>query len=390
MSGSSITFSLVAGGPFYRALSSLGLLGEKGLPAWKTAVFLALLAWLPPALLAVAQTLVSDTYSGWDYFQDGTVYTRYLVAVMAMIATEKFADERITLLIRQFPDAHLLAPGDQDCFMAEVASADRKSSSGIAEGVMVMLAVLWSWSSFWLISAVSSGGWEEVVKHGESGLSWAGISAELLSNPIFLFLMFRWLWRFLVWTELLFRISRLPLQLTAIHPDRAGGLAFLSIFPGVFGGLIFALSCVVASSLIKTIGLLDPEPMLIWLAIFGWVLLMAVVFLLPLLVFMAPLYRVREQAIIEYGRLAQVHHLSFHEYWVKQAHDPADLLGSEHVSSAADLNACVETALGMHIIPLSLIAILQTLVAAAAPFLVVVATQVPLAEILKWFVGAIF
>ena len=44
----------------------------------------------------------------------------------------------------------------------------------------------------------------------------------------------------------------------------------------------------------------------------------------------------------------------------------------------------------MQFITLSLGCVLQTLVAAALPFLVVVATQVPLAEILKWFVGAIF
>ena len=62
----------------------------------------------------------------------------------------------------------------------------------------------------------------------------------------------------------------------------------------------------------------------------------------------------------------------------------------DSVSSVADLNACVQEAHNMQIIPLSLGCVLQTLVAAALPFLVVVATQVPLAEILKWFVGAIF
>lgn len=386
----SMPFSLVAGGPFNQVLARLGLLGKAGVPSLKAAVFLALLAWLPPASLAVSQSLFFENYSGWGYFRDATVYTRYLVAILVMMATEKFADERISILIRHFPDAHLLAPGARSHFTTIVEAADRRSSSGMVEGILVLLAVAWSWSSFWLVSSISSGGWEEVMLQGRSSLSWAGTAAELLSNPIFLFLMTRWLWRFLVWSVLLMRISRSPLQLTAIHPDRAGGLAFLSIFPGVFSGLVFALSCVVASSLIKTIRLLDPEQTLIWLAIFGWVLLMAVVFLLPLLVFMRPLYRVREQAIIEYGRLAQLHHLSFHAYWMEQDHKSSDLLGSAHVSSAADLNACVETALNMRIVPLSLVAVLQTLVAAAAPFLVVVATQVPMAEIVKWFIGAIF
>jgi hypothetical protein len=260
----------------------------------------------------------------------------------------------------------------------------------VAEALILVLALAWSWLSFYFVSSVSNSGWEEAVVNGESSLSWAGTLAELVSNPIFLFLLFRWLWRFLVWTVLLFDISRLPLRLTAIHPDRAGGLAFLSIFPGVFGGLIFALSCVVASSMLKTIDLIDPGQLFIWLAIGGWILLMMAVFLLPLLVFMAPLYRVRETAMLEFGKLAQLHHKAFHERWIEQCGDPGELLGSPDVSSVADLNACVQEAHNMQIIPLSLGCVLQTLVAAALPFLVVVATQVPLAEILKWFVGAIF
>jgi hypothetical protein len=68
-------FSLVAGGPFHKVLRRVGLSGADQLTTWRTATVLALIAWLPPALLAAAQTLLDSSYSGWGYFTDLTVPT---------------------------------------------------------------------------------------------------------------------------------------------------------------------------------------------------------------------------------------------------------------------------------------------------------------------------
>jgi hypothetical protein len=385
-----IQFSLVAGGPFHKLLLRLGLLGQDGLPGWRTAFVLALLAWMPPAILAIAQTLLHADYSGWEFFRDGTVYTRYLVAIIAMVITERFADGRISVLVNQFLQARLIAPDARERFMAIVSEADRKASWPLMEGMLLLLALAWSGLSFYFVSMASVSGWEEWVVGGETRLSWAGTAAELVSNPVFLFLVLRWFWRFLVWTLLLARISSLPLRLNAMHPDRAGGLMFLTLFPGMFGGFVFALSCVVSSSLVKSVALLAPSQLFIWFTIGAWVALMALVFLAPLFVFAAPLFRVREQAMIECGRIAQVHHQEFHKVWMTGDRKAEELLGNPDPSSVADINASVQTALDMHIVPLDRAAVLQILVAAAAPFLLFLATQVPIAEVVKWIIGTIF
>jgi len=57
-------FSIVAGGPFHATLRRLGLIGADQFPTRRAAITLALLAWLPPALIAVVQTLVDSRYSG--------------------------------------------------------------------------------------------------------------------------------------------------------------------------------------------------------------------------------------------------------------------------------------------------------------------------------------
>jgi len=387
---SSVQFSLVEGGPFHSLLGHLGLLGEDRLPTWRTAFVLALLAWVPPAVLAMAQTMLQADYSGWGLFQDQTVYTRYLIAIIAMIVTERAADKRISVLLNQFMKGHLLDPKARKKFKAIVARADRRASLPLVEGVLLILALAWSWTSFYYVSAISPSGWEEWTSGGESHLSWAGTAAELLSNPIFLFLVFRWFWRFLVWTVLLSSISRLPLRLTAIHPDRSGGLGFLTLFPGIFIGFVFALSCVISSSLLKSMALMPVSREFIWLVICGWVLLMILVIFAPLLLFSAPMVHAREKALVEYGRLAQAHHHAFRDAWINGSRPPEQLLGSPDPSSAADLNAIVQTVIDMRIVPLDLAAFLQIPIAAVVPFIVVVVSQIPLVELLSWLVGAIF
>ena len=175
-----------------------------------------------------------------------------------------------------------------------------------------------------------------------------------------------------------------------MHPDRSGGLMFLTLFPSMFGGFVFALSCVVSSSLVKTVVLLEPSQVFIWFAVGAWVALIVLVFLAPLLVFMGPLYRVKEQAMMEYGKLAQVHHQEFHRVWVSGEREAEEILGSPDPSSVSDLNASVQMALDMRIVPLDRAAVLQVLITALVPFLVVLGTQIPATEIVKWIVGAIF
>jgi hypothetical protein len=103
-------FSLVAGGPFHAALRRLRLIGADQLPTRPAAVGLALLAWLPPALLAIAQSVLDGRYSGWGFFIDSTVHTRYLIAIGTMLATERYADGRIVLTDRPSATAVTVMP----------------------------------------------------------------------------------------------------------------------------------------------------------------------------------------------------------------------------------------------------------------------------------------
>lgn len=382
-------FSLVVGGPFYALLERLRLTGRDALPTPGAALLLTGLAWLPPVALAAAQTLAHRGYSGWTIFSDPTVYTRYLIAVWMMVATERYADGRILLLIRHFRDARLLDDAVMPTFLRALARADRLSASPLAEGLILAGALLWSTLVEDYIVEQAGHSWEGTLVGNIVVLSWAGQAARFLSNPLFLFLLLRWLWRFVVWTDLLRRISRLPLRLMPLHPDRSAGLGFLTIYPTIFTGFIFALSCVIASSFLKELHLAHHDSQNVWYALGAWLAFSQLLLLGPLLVFARPIYAARERALIEYGRLASEHHLAFHRKWIEERRSGEELIGSPDASAASDLNATLVAVRQVRVLPVDRATVVQLVVAAAIPLCAVVLDLIPLGEIVRWVAGAI-
>ena len=53
----------------------------------------------------------------------------YLIAIWIMIATERYADERLITLAHHFRAAHILSEADRPAFDAALTNADRRSAS---------------------------------------------------------------------------------------------------------------------------------------------------------------------------------------------------------------------------------------------------------------------
>jgi len=141
--------------------------------------------------------------------------------------------------------------------------------------------------------------------------------------------------------------------------------------------------------MVKEIGLEHPSANTIWLALGVWLALCLALVLGPLGVFVRPLYRVRERALIDYGRLASEHHLAFHRRWIDEGRSGEELVGSADPSSVSDLNASVEAVQRLRLLPVDRPAVLGLLVSAGAPLLAVVTTQIPIGDLLKWLLGTI-
>ena len=141
-----------------------------------------------------------------------------------------------------------MAPDSVGRFKAALKTADDCSSSTLAEALLFVGVIAFAAFATPLELAYGVFNWDASLVEGEPDYTPAGWWSHWIGTPLFQFLALRWAWRFGVWGLLLFRISRMPLRLVAYHPDRSGGLGFLSIYPMVFSGLIFALSSNLASS----------------------------------------------------------------------------------------------------------------------------------------------
>ncbi len=383
-------FSVVIGGPFHRLLKRLGLLGPDQLPGGRAALALMLTAWLPPALLAFAQFLHDRDAAALSYFSDYTAYIRFLIAIGVMVVTERIANQRVAPLLSHFTRAQLIHESSATAFERTLQKADERSSSTIAELVILVVVMLVAVASMRLDLEVGREfGWDGAIAAGRAEYSWAGWWSHWIGKPIFLFLVLRWCWRFAVWGWLLLKISNLRLQLVAYHPDRCGGLGFLSVYPTVFGGFILALSCQVAAQLVSEMHVNEFADEQLRSMIVAWIGFVFVIFVGPLTAFVRPLYRLREQAIFDLGRIASEHQRAFRQKWVESGVSGRELLGSADVSSACDIVSIASSPYSLRTFPINLSVLVQVALAAGLPMLAVVLTQVPLGEFLRRVAAAV-
>ena len=200
-------------------------------------------------------------------------------------------------------------------------------------------------------------------------LTWAGVWYAAVSLPIFQFLWWRWCWRVVIWTILLWRMSRLNLRLVATHPDLAGGLGYLGVAQSHFGTFVLALSAVLSASFAEQV-LFDGRQLEAFLPLIaGHVFLTLLAFLGPLLVFTPRLLAVKRRGLREYSVVAAAYTHLFEEKWVVRGHEGTgeSLLGSGDIQSLADLANSFSVVRYMRLAPFGPALVLTLVASALAP-----------------------
>jgi hypothetical protein len=178
--------------------------------------------------------------------------------------------------------------------------------------------------------------------YGSGGGRWdlttAGLWYVFVSIPLAQFILLRWYVRLFIWFRFLWQVSRIDLNLIPTHPDRAGGLAFLSRSSYAFGPILFAQGAMLCG-IVATRVLFRGENLLSFrLQIAGFIAFFVLVVLGPLLMFTPKMNQAKRKGLAEYGKLAQRYVEAFDQKWVRNDRVPADeLLGAADVQSLADL-----------------------------------------------------
>lgn len=385
-------FSLVLGGPLFQLLRRSHLADDALEMVRQRIVVMALLAWLPLLLLTALEGQLIGGSTAVPFLMDAEVHIRFLVAIPLMIGAELVVHRRMRLLLRQFLERKLIPESALPRFDAAIHSAFRLRNSTLAEVLLIAivysLGILVIWPNYMALDAPT---WFATPTAEGSKLSLAGMWYIYLCLPIFQFLLLRWYFRLFIWSRFLWQVSRIELNLVPTHPDRAGGLGFLSGTVYAFVPLLMAHGAIVAGNLANRIFYLGAS-----LPDFKGEVALMVVFLLcvvfgPLLAFAPQLAAAKRTGKREYGTLAQRYVRAFDAKWLRGG-APADepLLGSADIQSLSDLGSSYEVVQTMRTTPVSKEALLRLAAAVLLPIVPLVLTMMPWEELLKKLLGIIF
>jgi hypothetical protein len=380
-------FSLTKGGPFFKMLLRAGLIKPDFAHPVRRATFFALFIWLPMFFLSLLQGLSIAPGSDLSFLRDFAVSIRFLVCVPLLIGAEVVLEARTSAVVKHFVSSGLVQPNDYAAFDSAVRRAGRLRDSLFAEAVVVAVVVI-SVVFLRLEYSGSTSTWQVLVTEAGRIRTWAGWWYLIVGIPFFQFLLWRWLWRFFIWSDFLRAVSKLDLRLIPAHPDLAAGLGFLSAAQAKYGIVVFAISSVIAAKIGEEILYGGASLVNYKFLIGGYMLLVLVVLLAPLLVFSPKLFLTKRRGLLEYSALANEYTQAFHRKWIRrEAAEGDQLLGSGDVQSLADLGNSFGFVRGMRAFPIDRNGVIPLIVAAGLPMLPLILTMYPLDELVLKIAG---
>jgi hypothetical protein len=374
-------FSLAVGGPLYETYLRTHLADPPLLLVHRRLFAYLLLTWVPLCVLQAFDARGADVTV--SFLRDIDVHTRLLVALPLYVVAEPFVHRRLTAAVRQFVDRKLIAPTDLRRFAAAVVSSVKLRNSALLEIAVLLVAFIgghWVWESR---VSLNVGTWYNDGGAQGSALTLAGRWYAFVSLPVFRFLALRWLVRLVVvWYRFLWLVSRIPLRLNALHPDRTGGLGFLNTSVFAFAPILLANTSLLSAMVAQRIwhgGAALPQ---FKMEILGVVVVLMLLVLLPQTFFAIQLERTWRTGAGDYGILGSRYVDEFRRKWLSiRPHTRESLVGSADIQSLADLDNAYEVIRDMYLVPITRTTVVRLGVIIIIPLLPLVLTMVPFEQI---------
>ncbi len=346
---------------------------------WERMAFLAIaVTWAPIIVLSIVEWRVTGKLP--SLVVSYSLHVKLLVAIPVLFAAEPVLHMRTCRCIDRIVDERWVEPLPE--VLALTTAAERRRDSTIAEVAVLALAVMTSQALLW--GLLQPLGLDR--GRGLANTSAAAVWNGAVALSVYQFLLYRWLWRWVIWSRLLWGLSRLKLRALATHPDKQGGLGFLAETSAGFAVVIFAVCAVQAAVWADKVSFAHASVLSFKPEV---AVLLAVAFMValgPLLFFVRPLWMARFQAVREYGRLAADHARMFHARWVQRG-EREGLMGSPDVSSLADMGTSYEIIRVMRPFPFNLYTIAVIALAVLVPMIPLALMEVPLVELFRKLSG---
>jgi len=168
------------------------------------------------------------------------------------------------------------------------------------------------------------------------------------------------------------------------HPDRAGGLGFLALAPNAFVPAFLGMSALGAVAVSNQIRIAGRTLVEVRGEVIAFVLLEAVLLLVPQLFFMALLSRARRGAMMRYGLTGTRMADAFDRQWTDPPSPTAgELLESQHSSAMIDFGGTYGQVAAMRPAGISIREVIRLVLPLALPFAPLLLFQYSLKQILQ-------
>lgn len=336
-----------------------------------------LVTWLPLVFFSGISGLLWPGMVKLPFFHDPEVQARFLFVLPLLELGKVIAGRSLVAQANQFLRVGLIPREFVPRFQAAQAWAVAWRESTVVLGLTVVLSIgLAIYTRIALGFSAGSSSWERV----NNVITPAGWWYMLVSLPILYFMLLRWLWIFFLWGAFLFGVSRIPLNLTATHPDRSGGIGFLGWGLASFSAVLMAVSAVMSAALAEEI--LHRGESIDSLKYHVIVFAISSMFILhaPLMAFSGQLSRCRFQGLLEFGKLVWEHDRDFEAKWIEKRPQES-LLGSADVQTLASAATAYEHVDRMWLLPLDVKACVTLFLSILIPMIPLLGTAIPLDEI---------
>lgn len=378
-------YSLMRGGLVYALIARA--FGER---ARKLHVWLAVLLVVVALFPILVATLLNGTLYGdaldVPLATDFSTLARFVLVVPLLVLAAPGSDRLMRRTLSHVPRCGLVPREKQTAFDRLLNRVWSLRDPRWPETLLLALAftpVLFMETTFDAMPGIDS--WRSV---GDGPGRFAAGWLDLVALPLFRFVVLLWLWRFAMWTYLLWRFSWLHLRLDAGHPDGSGGILFLGesqfrfVVLALAGGILVSANCM--NHVVHLGETIEQQKHIL----IGYVLLSVGFLVSPLLLLGRRLFRVKQRALLAYSELGHLSATDFGERWL-QPETPKSLLDSGDPSAIADYGAVYATVRGMSIFPMTRTTLVWFVLVSASPFLPLFVVAMPLEDLLNRLVSVI-
>jgi hypothetical protein len=286
------------------------------------------ITWLPVVVLSLVTQWMTGRRE--PLVHAAGFHVRLLVAMPVLLALDKEFPRVCRRVLTQLVSQSFVPQAAEDRLDRVLQTGTRLADSSAPEMILAALALSLGLGELAGVLPLS-------VRTRDSGLTAPSVWYALADVPVVQFLLWRSLWRWVIWMWVLIGLGRIELDLVPSHPDRRGGISFLR-WPsiGYCSVLVFAISSMLCASQVTRftasgVTLKTFAPLLLAFAAIATLIAFG-----PLLLFSPQLMRARRQGVIEYGRLGAEYGRGFQRRWFAER-QPGAKIGPRSTQPLSDL-----------------------------------------------------